>query len=292
MDLEEVPIEKKGINIYLYYWTVPIFFMFILINYLSDYYRIAILDINLMISVVSFLFGFLITISFSMILSRISALKAALAVETGRLISIFHLSKRLGSKFNEKIKKHIDKYTVNTLREYRNYSVGRESVYGMYEDLDYMEVKTENQKASSGSLLYILGEFEINRENLEYLTGRGLLFSLKLANYVMAILLVVLLFLNRSSTFTNWLFIILSSIIFFILLVIEDYEDLRIGDYVVNISNSEQIFDLIGEKRYYPQYILKRVDLERGKVYRVGVIDKETGREKVINMKYKPMGRH
>ena len=74
---------------------------------------------------------------------------------------------------------------------------------------------------------------------------------------ILAISLIVLLFLNRGDLLSNLLFIVLSTTIVFILLIIEDYEALRIGDYLYNISNSEQIFDLIGKERYYPKTIMQ-----------------------------------
>ncbi|MEK9185106.1 MAG: hypothetical protein AAB866_03020 [Patescibacteria group bacterium] len=285
--MEEEEISKKGLNWYLYYLTLPSLFVFLIINKFANHYDIAALDLNLMISVVSFLFGFLITISFSMLWSRVSALKASLAIETGRLVGLFELSKHLGKKFNDKVRQHIDNYTVNTLRDYTHYDVGRESIYGIYDDLGEMEIKTEYQRQTASSFNYILGEFEPLREQLEYLTQGGLLWALKFANYALAGILISLLFLNTGNTFNDWLFVTLSTVIVFILFIIEDYEALRIGDYTVNISNSEQIFDLIGEKRYYPRRLLRRVSLEKGQIYRVGVYDSSIKKERIVNMKYR-----
>ena len=283
----EEEISKKGLELYLYYWTLPVFVVFLIINKYANNYNVPAVDLNLMISIVSFLFGFLITISFSMLWSRVSALKSSLAIETGRLVSLFELSKHLGKEFNEKIRKYIDNYTVNTLRDYVNYEVGRESIYGIYEDLDKMELKTESQKQASYSFYYVLGEFEPLREQLEYLTQRGLLWALKFANYALSMILISLLFLNRGNPFNDWLFVVLSTVIVFIILIIEDYEALRIGDYTVNISNSEQLFDLLGEKRYYPRRLLRRVRLEKGQIYRVGVYDPSIKKERIVNMRYK-----
>lgn len=283
---KEEQIKGKGVNIYLYYWTLIIFFIFLYINYSFKTYSIEALDLNLMISVVSFLFGFLITISFSMILTKVSQLKEALAIETGRLVSLFELSKHLGEKFHEKIKLHIDNYTVNTLRDYVNYSVGRESFYNIYDDLKYVELKTELQKQTTSSFIYVLGEWEPTREKIEYLTKRSLLWALKFTNYLLGGILIFLLFLNRGTTFNNGIFVVLSTTVIFLFFIIEDYENLKIGDYNANISNSEQLFDLIGEKRYYPRYLLRRVKLEKGKTYRVGVWDSQLNREKIVNMKY------
>jgi len=285
---EEERLTKKGLNIYLYYWTIPIFFILLIIAGTADTFNIETLDLNLMISIVSFLFGFFITITFSMLMGRVASLKDFLAVETGRLVSLFKLSKHLGVKFHEKIKRNVDNYTVNTLRDYTNYAVGRESIYEIYDDLKLMEIKTESQKNIAASFLYDLSEFEIVREHLEYLTQGRILWAMKFSNYVLAIILVVLLFLNRGTDFTNWIFVIISTLLFFILLIIEDYENLKIGDYTFNISNSEQLFDLIGVNRYYPRYLLRKVKLEKGEVYRVGIYDSEIKKERVVNMKYDP----
>jgi len=279
---------KKRWNIYLYYWTIPVFIIFFIINYFTRNFMIEALNINLMISVVSFLFGFLITITFSMLLNRVSALKDALAIEAGRLVSLYHLSKNLGKEFHEKITQRIDDYTVNTLRDYTNYDISREAMYGIYSDLQYAQVEDKKQEGNYGSFLYILGEFETLRERLEYLTSRRVEWSLKAAGYMLGSILMILLFLNRGDTFSNTLFILLSTIIIFIFLIIEDYDNLRIGDYTYNISNSEQIFDLIGKERYYPKEVLSKARLIFGETYRIGILDKKTNKEKMVNIKYNP----
>ena len=279
---------KKRWNIYLYYWTIPVFIVFFIINYFTRNFMIEALNINLMISVVSFLFGFLITITFSMLLNRVSALKDALAIEAGRLVSLYHLSKNLGKEFHEKITQRIDDYTVNTLRDYTNYDISREAMYGIYSDLQYAQVEDKKQEGNYGSFLYILGEFETLRERLEYLTSRRVEWSLKAAGYMLGSILMILLFLNRGDTFSNTLFILLSTIIVFIFLIIEDYDNLRIGDYTYNISNSEQIFDLIGKERYYPKEVLSKARLIFGETYRIGILDKKTNKEKMVNIKYNP----
>lgn len=279
---------KRGLNFYFYYWTIPIFFFFLIINYFTRNFKIEALDINLMISIVSFLFGFLITISFSLLLARFSSLKEFLAEETGRLVSLYLLSKALGHKFHQKIKERIDDYTIKTLQYYKKYELGRKPVYKIYQDLNLMEIKNETQSAKANSFLYILGELETVREKLEYLTGRRTEWSLKFSNYLLGIILIILLFLNRGDIFTNSLFIILSTIIIFIFLIIEDYDNLRIGDYTINISNSEQLFDLIGKERYYPKSILNRVELQKGKAYRVGIHDPKRKKDKTIRILYKP----
>ncbi len=277
---------RRGVDLYLYYWVIPFFVIFVLINNYVKVFDLGELNIGLMISVVSFLFGFLITISFSMILSRVSLLKESLAGETGRLMSLFSLSTHLGDKFHEMMREKIDEYTVITLRDYKNYENARPVVYSIFDNLNLMECKTTQQKAFADSFLYILGEFEPLRENLEYLTQGKLLPAMKIANYILAFILVGLLFLGRGNPFANALFVILSTTIIFILLIIEDYENLKLGDYVVNISNSEQLFDLIGKARYYPRPILNRVHLEEGKSYRIGFYDEKAKQEKIYTIVY------
>ncbi|MEK6890566.1 MAG: hypothetical protein AABX03_00345, partial [Nanoarchaeota archaeon] len=279
---------KKGFNIYLYYWTIFFFFLFIILNYVSNDVKVEALDIGLMISVVSFLFGFLITITFSMLLTKVSKLKDFLAEETGRLVSLYSLSKNLGTRFHNKIVERIDQYTILTLGNYTNYEFSRDSFYGLYQDSDEMEIKTEFQRSSSSSFFYILGELEPVREKLEYLTNRRVEWPLKFTNYVLGFVLIALLFLNRGDTFTNSLFVILSTIIIFIFLIIEDFDSLKIGDYTYNISNSEQIFDLLGKDRYYPQEILSKVKLQKGRKYRIGFYDPKSREEKIVSLVYNP----
>lgn len=279
---------KKGFNIYLYYWTIPFFILLVILNYVSDFVTLGEFDIGLMISIVSFLFGFLITITFSMLLTKVSTLKESLAGETGRLVSLFLLSKQLGLKFHNVVKEKIDQYTILTLSDYTNYEVGRESIYSIYKNLNLMEIKSPIQERLSNSFLHHLGEFEILREKLEYLTNRRIEWPLKFTSYVLGFTLIVLLFLNRGDTFANGLFIVLSTIIIFIFLIIEDFDNLKIGDYTYNISNSDQIFDLIGNDRYYPSEILSRVKLTKGKRYRIGFYDKKTKKEVIEVLTYNP----
>jgi len=69
-------------------------------------------------------------------------------------------------------------------------------------------------------------------------------------------------------------------------LIVEDYDELKIEDYATNISNSEQIFDLIGKERYYPQEILSKIKLEKGRKYRIGIFDSKSGKEKIFELEY------
>lgn len=277
---------KKKYNIYIYYWVIPFFIAFVALNYFANLLKIETFDIGVMVSVVTFLFGFFITISFSMVLSRVGALKEALAQEAGRLVSLFLLSKHLGKRFNENLRDIIDRYTMKTLRHYTNYEISRVEINEIYESCSEMEIKSELQKQASASFLYILGEFEPARERLEYLTQGGLLRAMKIANYTLAIILISLLFLNRGDPLSNILFIVLSTTVVFILLIIEDYEDLRIGDYINNISNSEQIFDLLEKERYYPETLVGKVTFEEGKKYRIGIYDSKEKVEKIFVIEY------
>ncbi|HLC78400.1 MAG TPA: hypothetical protein VJH92_04705 [Candidatus Nanoarchaeia archaeon] len=277
---------KKGLHVYWYYWSVFAAACLFAINYYSRNIRVDALDVGLMISTVSFLFGFLITIIFSMIINKMSSLKAALATETGRLTSLYLLSEHLGEKFHKLIAERIDSYAIKTLRDYTSYEVGREEIYKIHRDLPSIELKNEIHKQVSNSFLYILGEMQPIREQLEYLTSRKVEWPLKFSTYVLGGILISLLFLNRGDSFTNVIFIILSTTIIFIFLIIEDYDNLRIGDYSYNISNSEQLFDLIGKERYYPSQTLNRAKLEEGKKYRIGFYDAKSGEEKIMFLTY------
>lgn len=284
--MEEVPKIKKSFDWYLYYLAIPAFIIFLLINYYSQIFKIEGLDVGFAMSIVSFLFGFLVTITFSMMLGRVGNLKNALAAEAGRLTSLYQMSRHLGKEFSEKIRERIDNYSIQTLKDYSNYENSRNQFYGIYEDLKYMEVKNPNQEQIANSFMYVLGEFSITRENLEYLTNGEVLKSIKLSNYFLGGILIILLFLNRSNFFTDMLFVFLSSIIVLILLIIEDYDDLRIHDYQINISNSEEIFDMIGKPRYYPVSVLGKVKLKTNGAYRIGIYNRRTGEEKVYNLQY------
>ena len=98
--------------------------------------------------------------------------------------------------------------------------------------------------------------------------------------------LITLLFLNRGETFTGTLFVLLSTTIIFLLLILEDYDNLKIGEYAINISNAEQLFDLIDKERYYPEILLSKVKLEEGRTYRIGFYDKKENNEKIVNLVY------
>ena len=282
----EGDVLHKKFGFYLYYFIIVFLAIFAIINFYFPYLNIQNIDLSLMISTISFLFGFLISISFSMILSRTSSLRDSLSIETGRLISMFNLSKSLGKEFHEEIKNLLDEYTICTLNNYNQYGVSRPIIDKIFNVTSIIQAKTDLQKIKADSFLTNLNDFVIAREKIESLTQEKLLFTIKITNYVLAILLIFLLYLNRGTYFSNLLFVILSTVIVFLLLIIQDYEDLRIGDYISNISNSEQIFDIIGKERYYPSHLLGRVKLTDGQIYRIGFINKKTGEEKIVHLKY------
>jgi len=277
---------KKEWNIYHYYFTIVVFLIFLGINYFSRNFKVDSLNIPILLSVVTFLFGFLTNINFSMLLKKVHSLKEALSSEAARLVSLYLLSKHLGKEFNERIGYLIDCYTIKTLRDYKNYSSGREFVYEMYDILPKIETDSDSKKSIASRFLSELTTFEGIREELEYLTSSKMEISLKIANYLLGFILIILLFLNRGDVFTNMLFVILSTTIIFIFLILEDYDDLKIEDYTANISNSEQIFDLIGKERYYPQEVLNRVKLEKGRKYRIGILDSKLNKEKIFELEY------
>jgi hypothetical protein len=287
---------RKGMNLYLYYWAIPFLLFFILVNYFGDVFKLDLMNffnvgtegVNLgfMTSVVSFLFSFFISISFSIILAHVNILKDNLAIEAGRLSTIFLLSKNLGEKFHKKAIDVIDRYTIITLRHYRHYELGRDIAYELNKEVKALKLRTNSERAILGSLLGVLADFQVVREKLEYLTKGKLPKAVKLTNYILAFLLIFLLFLNRGNPFADIMFVILSTVVVFILLIIEDYEDLRIGDYNANISHSEQLFDLIGKDRYYPRYLLGRVKLHNGRTYRIGHYSKQTKKEEIVKLKY------
>ena len=284
--MEEWDEIKRGVNVYHYYFTIIILFVFILINYYSRDFKVEALNITFMISVVTFLFGFLMNTNFSFLTKKVHSLKEGLARETANLISMYFFSKKLGEKFHQEIVELIDNYTIYTLRNFKHYEEGRPFIYKMYETLDLAEVNSDHKKSSFSGFVSSLNSLEETREELEYLTSSKLEISLKVAYYLLGCILIILLFLNRGDTFTNLLFIILSTCIIFIFLIIEDYDDLKIGDYSANISNSEQIFDLIGKTRYYPQEVLSKVSLEKGKKYRIGIYDSKEKKEKIFEIIY------
>lgn len=277
---------RKGWNIYYYYFTIVIFFIFLGINYFSRDFKVESENLPIMISIVMFLFGFLTNINFSMLLKKIHSLKEALSTETARLVSLYFLSKNLGREFHRNLVELIDSYTILTLRNYKNYEVGREFVYAMYDALPQMEINSDHTKSAAGSFMSVLNDLENVREELEYLTKSKMEISLKIANYLLGIIIIALLFLNRGDVFSNMLFVILSTSIIFIFLILKDYDELKIEDYTANISNSEQIFDLIGRDRYYPQEVLSKVKLEKGKKYRIGIFDSKENKEKIFELEY------
>jgi hypothetical protein len=277
---------KSEFALYIYYFVIPAFILFAYMNSYLPFVSVGDLDLKTMLSIVTFLFGFFISISFSMILSRASSLRDSLAYETGKIVSLVKSSRFFGEIFYKKIVENVDGYTMDTLRSYGHYEVGRKFIYNIYDDLKNLTLTSETQKMHISSFWSTLNDFEKVHEKIEALTAEKMLFAMRLANYVLAGLLISFLFLNRGEIFTNVLFVILSTLIVFILLIIEDYENLRIGDYINNISNSEQIFDLIGKERYYPRSILGRVSLEKGRRYRIGIYNSKAKEEKIFNVSY------
>jgi hypothetical protein len=186
---------KQGYNIYSYYWTIIALFVFLSINFFSRNFKVEALNIQMMVSIVSFLFGFFISITFTMLFSRVIALKDHLAGETGRLVNLFHLSKFLGDEFHKKVINRIDNYTIKTLKYYTNYEAGREEIYGLYDDLRSIPKESRAQNSIYiGSFLSNLADLEEIREKLEYLTSKRAEWSLKFADLILGSLLIVFFF--------------------------------------------------------------------------------------------------
>lgn len=202
----------------------------------------------------TFLFGTLAGYAIKKLSGRKKDLRESFMEESSLLRSIYLLFKKGRNKemAKEKIDDYITKVLSFPIEEYKKSSEEFSELFGL------LEVCKGNYKENFYEILTNLAH---KREKIKLRASNRLPPYLKTSLYVFGLTSIYILFLMKTNSLWMSLFSAFFIIgVFVILIIIEDLEHLRDSETAYWFSTIEQVFDLMGKRRFYYEGALDLVD--------------------------------
>jgi len=247
-------------------------------------------DINLILTVSTFLFGIFSGFFISNRWSRYSRIKTLLTNETGVLISVYILSKIIGKEFAKKIANLIDKYLIEAfLYEIYEYNEKTDELfYKFLYTVKDIRPKTIQQKEAISQIIKIMGGTPSGREETYFLEKTKLPKFMYWVIWILAAIIIFCLFYIRTGSITySFITILLSTSVILVVLVLRDLDNLRWDEKVLAFDIYYRVYDAIGKPRVYPDISIKRGRIKPPKDmdYRLLLIEERNGRQYLKGIK-------
>ncbi|MBT3940707.1 DUF4239 domain-containing protein [Candidatus Woesearchaeota archaeon] len=234
---------------------------------------------KLLLSAIAIIFSILAGFAISSLWSRFTRMRELLSIESGELESLYKMSQFIGSRYAEIVREIIDKYLVKAfdydLWAYQEH-VNRE-FFSLFDSLKNISVTDDKQKQALGKIFNILDNLGNVRKEIFTLGSDRLKKHEWMSLIVLSGLLIATLFYVKEETLISMVFtILLSTGIVLIVAVIRELDDMEWDIETIGYEIYEQVFDLIGKPRYFPEEgFLKKRNMKTGNYYRVGLADNQ-----------------
>jgi hypothetical protein len=245
-------------------------------------------DYEYLFQATSLLFGILSGFSISILWGRQDRIRTVLNNETAMLYAIYYRSAALGKTVQQKLADLIDSYLIPqidyALSEYESSRASYLNVYSYVRDLKVSQA----DKETKSDMLDLLDENFKNRITTTFHAKTRLVPYLSYSLNLLGVMLLGLIFYVREVSLASKIVtIMLSSIVFLVLILLHDLNEMHLWFNIFLETGINQIFDAIGKKRYYDWWLLKMhyQEPKPGETYRTR--DKKTGKiyEKTVPKK-------
>jgi hypothetical protein len=247
-------------------------------------------EVELILTVSTFLFAILAGFFISRFNSRHSKIKEYVAAEDAFLLSFYRTSLIYGKKFSDKIKELIDKYYIVSydFDILFNYKHTEKYLVGIYKEL----VKNKKYRAQGTyeAMLDQLAAIEENRNKSAASSEDKISIGQWMILITLSgIIIFSLFYIKTSSLHSPIVTILFSTTIILVLLTLRDLQKLRLNGNMLVFESGEQVLESIGKLRYYNQRDLKKGSVKvpkHIKKYRLGLHKPgEKFNIKIINVK-------
>lgn len=256
--------------------SVLAFVFFVLINFLvsgAGYND----EINLVLTVSSFLFAILSGFFITRLNTRYDKIVESIGEEDASWLALYQTARIIGPDFAKRIGNLIDQYYILAYDYFLgNYYKATSPIYfKVYEEFRDCKMK-ENVKIEAATQAFVgkLEDIELCRNMSSIYTEQKVTSGQWLVLITLGLIMVVCLFVIRSSSFFSQLTtILLSTTIVLVLLITRDLQLIRVGGQDVLLESGLEMFDFIGKKRYFHQMYIKngRYKIPAGADYRLGI---------------------
>ncbi len=234
-------------------------------------------DVELFLTVSTFLFAILSGFFISRLNSRYDRMREYIGSEDALWLSLYKTSQLYGKEFSEKIRELIDRYCIVSFDFYGikedSYRHSMKYFLGISDEL--IKMKKYRSEEAFGKMLDHISSIEEKRNNysvlsLERMTKGQWYVLISLA----AIIILNMFYIEPIGIYSQITVVLLSTTIILVLLIIRDLQNERMGGELLLSESGQKLFDVIGRPRYYNMHHIKNGSLKIPKdikTYRLGL---------------------
>ncbi len=245
--------------------------------------RVQVQGIENIITISTFLFAILAGFFMSRMNSRYDNIREFVAKEDALWLALYEDSKMYGKKFTGKIRELIDKYYIVAYDfiEFNDYYKHNAKYFlAIYDELK--KIKKNRAEGSFQTILDTLEQIEENRnQNSVLLQEKVTAGQWAILVLLAAVVIFSVYYTKTADLFSHVTITLLSTVLVLVVLVLRDLQNQRLGGAWMLVESGEELFEVIGKLRYYPEKYLKDGSIKipnNVKKYRVGL--HEPGEEK------------
>ncbi len=248
--------------------------------------------VEIILTVSTFLFAILTGFFLSRLNDRYNQIREVTAAEDAAWTSLYRMAPAFGKNFVKKISKIIDKYYIVAFDfDVGNYYKHNTKYFNqIYSAL--MEIKISTPKIDNlfDDMFSLLLEIEHKRNKSSVLASEKLTMGQWLVLLFLAGMIMLSIFsLDTVDIYYKIAAVIFSTTLVLILLTLRDLQNLRHGGQLLAVESGQEVFEFIGELRYYNQEYIETGLIkipENIKEYRLG-LHKPGGKFKIKVVKNK-----
>lgn len=212
-------------------------------------------DVEILLTVSTFLFAILAGFFISRLNSRFDRTRDLVASEDAYWLCLYKTAGVYGKNFQIRIRELIDKYYMvaydfDVWQQDYYYKYNAQYFLAVYDEL--YKIKKNRAEDPYGQILNCLTEIEQNRNEVAVI----LLGQLRKGQWAIlislsAIILFSLFYLRIPEFYSQFITVLLATVLVLVLLLIRDLQNLRLGGGLGLDESGQEVFEFMGKPRYY-----------------------------------------
>lgn len=216
---------------------------------------------ELILTVGTFLFAILSGFYLSRMNGRYDTIRELITQEDAAFLAFYKTSQIYGEKFTSKIRHLLDQYYIISYDlnlSNQAYKQTAPFYLRMWDEVTKVKVSGAKSEAAYQNLLTQLTDLESVRNRISTISEERLGFGqwsmlILLAGLVLA----SIFFIDIDLAFFRAIFIILSTVMVLILLLLRDLQNFMLGGKFFAEESGQEVLECIGKQRYYNQHVVK-----------------------------------
>ncbi|MFH1426091.1 MAG: hypothetical protein ABIG66_01520 [Candidatus Kerfeldbacteria bacterium] len=218
-------------------------------------------DIELILTISSFLFAILAGFFISRLSSRYDGVRQAVAQEDALLLSIYKTSQIVAKPLAKKIGDMIDKYYIvaydfSLSESNKAYKVNAAYFMKMWE---LAGTAIRQQKPGAVEMIDQLKSLEVSRNTSSAVSTERMGAGQWVVMFILTgIILFSVFYLKMPELYSQVIAVLLSTALILVMLIMRDLQNMMLGGKHLLEESGQEVLEFIGKKRYYSEYYVKR----------------------------------